>query len=68
MLGIPTLTVLALFWVCIYPSEKFCVSSGAFYEIAFCEPYSRLAIGALFYSLTVVLCGRPALTVDVAQC
>ena len=38
--------ILVLFSVCIYPSEKFCVDSGAFCEVAVCKRCAKLAFGA----------------------
>ncbi len=46
-----TLAIFDLFWLPIYPSENLCVDCGAFYEVAFCEPSSSIAIGTFFYSL-----------------
>ena len=51
--------ILVLFSVCIYPSEKFCVDSGAFYEVAVCKRCAKLAFGAFFYSLNVLFYSGP---------
>ena len=43
--------IFALFRGSVYPSENSCVDCGAFYEVAFCECYSKFAFGTFSYRL-----------------